>query len=125
MHNFIDPDLRRVQLTWDDLAVPARLRELAEETWQGLDKLASPDGDTADVRETLDEVRAAYTAFYAEAEAVTESTSGAARRDGAGEPRAAARLAPSNSPSTSRVPHGVRAMIPPRARRAFRRAVGR
>jgi len=40
VHDFIDPDLRRVQLTWDDLEVPARLRDLAEETSQHLDKLA-------------------------------------------------------------------------------------
>ena len=35
VHQFMDPDLKRVQTTWDDVAVPARLREIAEETWRG------------------------------------------------------------------------------------------
>ena len=134
VHNFIDPDLRRVQLTWDDLAVPARLQEIAEESWQALNKLADAGGDTPDVQTTLDELRAAYTSYYEEAEAITESTVAAARRELAGQKAAAQNMgaqkpgpgAPAGlPPSQSRVPHGVRAMIPPKARRAFRRALGR
>ena len=30
VHRFIDPSLRRVTATWDDIGVPDRLRELAE-----------------------------------------------------------------------------------------------
>ena len=60
VHQFIDPDLKRVQTTWDDVEVPARLREIAEETWTGLSKLAEPGGDTPDVHALLDEVREAY-----------------------------------------------------------------
>jgi hypothetical protein len=82
VHQFIDPDLRRVQTTWDDVDVPARLRELAEETWRGLSALAEPGGDTPDVHALLDEVRAAYVAFYDEAEAVAQSSVVAARREG-------------------------------------------
>ena len=82
MHQFIDPDLKRVQTTWDDVPVPVRLRELAEETWRGLSKLAEPGGDTADVHQPLDEVRAAYGEFYDEAEAVAQSSVVAARREG-------------------------------------------
>ena len=37
VHRFIDPSLRRVTMTWDDIDVPTRLRELADETWQALD----------------------------------------------------------------------------------------
>ena len=44
VHQFIDPGLRRVQLTWDDVDVPARLRDIAEESWQALDKLADDGG---------------------------------------------------------------------------------
>ena len=47
VHQFIDPDLRRVQLTWDDVDVPARLRDIAEESWQALNKLADDGGDRA------------------------------------------------------------------------------
>jgi hypothetical protein len=82
VHQFIDPDLKRVTATWDDVAVPARLREIAEETWTGLSKLAEPGGDAPDVHALLDEVRAAYVAFYDEAEAVAQSSVIAARREG-------------------------------------------
>jgi hypothetical protein len=82
VHQFIDPDLKRVTSTWDDVAVPARLRALAEETWRGLGKLAEPGGDTPDVHALLDEVREAYAAFYDEAEAVAQSSVIAARREG-------------------------------------------
>ena len=43
VHRFIDPSLRRVTMTWDDISVPARLRELADETWQALDAIAHDD----------------------------------------------------------------------------------
>jgi hypothetical protein len=82
VHQFIDPDLKRVQTTWDDVEVPGRLREIAEETWQGLSKLVEPGGDTADVHALLDEVRESYVAFYDEAEAVAQSSVIAARREG-------------------------------------------
>ena len=82
VHQFIDPDLHRVQSTWDDVEVPGRLREIAEETWRGLTKLAEPGGDTPDVHALLDEVREAYVAFYDEAEAVAQSSVIAARRQG-------------------------------------------
>ena len=62
--------------------MPARLRELAEETWTGLSKLAEPGGDTPDVHALLDDVREAYVAFYDEAEAVAQSSVIAARREG-------------------------------------------
>jgi hypothetical protein len=82
VHQFVDPDLRRVQSTWDDVEVPGRLREIAEETWQGLSKLVEPGGDTPDVHALLDEVRESYVAFYDEAEAVAQSSVIAARREG-------------------------------------------
>ena len=82
VHQFVDPDLKRVQTPWDDVPVPARLRELAEETWRGLSELAEQGGDRPDVHARLDEVRAAYGEFYDEAEAVAQSSVVAARREG-------------------------------------------
>jgi len=133
VHNFIDPSLRRVSLTWDDVDVPKRLQEIAEESWQHLDKLADPGNDAPALHKTLDELRVAYTDYYQEAEAVSQSTAVAARREGAHERR---QVAPSATPGqvpgpstadriASRVPHGVRAKIPPKARRAVRRVLGR
>lgn len=80
VHDFIDPNLRRAQLTWDDVRVPPRLREVAEDSWRALNKLAEPEGDVPETHAYLDEVRAAYTALYEESEAITQSTIVAARR---------------------------------------------
>jgi len=122
VHQFIDPNLRRVQLTWDDIEVPARLREIAEESWQNLDKLAEDGGDTPDVHEKLDELRAAYAEMYDEAEALASSTALAARREG----QAQAPGAPgSPGRAADKVPHGLRRLIPGRVRRALRKAFGK
>ena len=119
VHSFIDPSLRRVQLTWDDVTVPQRLREIAEETWEALNKQADPGGDTADVHATLDQLREAYDAFYVEAEAVAMSTAVAARAEGLAAPRPA----PPERDALGRLPHGVRAMVPAGARRRVRQAL--
>lgn len=122
VHAFVDPGLRRVQLTWDDVQVPARLREIAQESWEALDRLADPEGDTPQVHATLDSLRRAYADFYEEAEAVSQSSAVAAHRAG---------LAQLPEPSSTsrrvadRVPHGVRAMVPEGARRGLRKALGR
>ncbi|HYF71515.1 MAG TPA: sulfotransferase family protein [Nocardioides sp.] len=120
VHQFIDPSLRRVQLTWDDVEVPGRLREIAQETWVHLDRLADEGGDTAEVHHRLDELRAAYAELYDEAESIAQSTALASYRDGQAQAVAAAprRLA-------DRVPHGLRKMVPAGVRRALRRLVGK
>ena len=120
VHKFIDPTLRRVTLTWDDVDVPPRLRDLADETWHALDGLADEGGDDALAHETCDQLRVAYAEQYAEAEAFAHSTTLAARRDAAR--AAAAQAAPSNA---DRVPHAVRAMVPKAARQRIRKALGR
>jgi len=118
VHQFIDPNLRRVQMTWDDIEVPARLRDLAEETWQQLDKLADEGGDTPDLHDRLDELRAAYGELYEEAEAIASSTALAAHREGL-----AQKAAPDVAGGGPR--SGVRSMVPPRVRRGLKRALGK
>lgn len=78
IHGFVDPQLRRVRHSWEDLAVPAALREIAQETWTQLNTLADPGGDTADVHAVLDQLRRAYGDQYAEAEAMAVSSIDAA-----------------------------------------------
>ncbi len=67
---FLDPGMRRSQLTWDDIVLPDWLRDLAEDAWQQLGALvANPDDAAAQAR--LNTVREAYDARYAEAVAVS------------------------------------------------------
>ena len=103
--------------------MPARLRDIAEESWQHLDKLADEGGDTPDLHASLDEMRAAYAEFYEEAEAVASSSSLAARREGYAD--GAAGRPPLDDSRRRPVPHGVRAMVPASARRGLRKALGR
>ena len=126
VHNFIDPSLRRTTMTWDEIGAPARLRDLAEETWQALDGLADDGGDTAEAHAHCDQLRAAYDEQYAEAEAFAHSSILAARREAGArarrEEREAMRL---ERTGVDRVPHAVRAMVPPAARRGIRKALGK
>ncbi|MEO5851734.1 MAG: sulfotransferase family protein [Nocardioides sp.] len=125
VHSFIDPSLRRVQLTWDDVTVPARLREIAQESWVALDRLADRDGDTPEVRATLDSLREAYVDYYTEAELLTQSTAASARQEGVvAERDRLTALAEAHVSDTeaegSRIPHSLRAMVPAGARRAVK-----
>ena len=122
VHRFIDPSLRRVTITWDDIGVPDRLRELADETWQALDEIATDD--TEKTREWCDQLRTAYDAQYADAEAFAHSTSWPS---GVRLPRTPRREAAEQHGSERRRPdpHAVRAMVPPAARQKLRRAMGR
>jgi hypothetical protein len=124
-HRFVDPGLRRMSQTLEDLGLPPRLHELTAETWAELNKLAEPGGDTAEVHTVLDQLREAYVDLYEESAAISRSSVVAAeqamkRQRGAGnlpalvEPRGA-----------DRIPHGVRAIVPPGARKALRRMAGR
>jgi hypothetical protein len=76
---FVDPTLHRSRVDWEELGVPARVRDLAEEVWAKVQRLAEPGGDTPAAAAALDEAHAAYRALYAEAEAVAQSTTMAAR----------------------------------------------
>ena len=78
VHRFVDPELHRSRTTWDDLSVPTALREIAEATWQQLDLLAEPGGDTPEVHAKLDVLRRDYGLLYGEAEALARSSVDAA-----------------------------------------------
>ena len=129
-HRFVDPSLRRMSQGLDDLGLPPRLRELTHETWNELNKLADPGGDTPEVHTTLDQLRQGYVDLYAEAEAISRSSVVAAeqalRRQvrAPGTPGAAVPAAPAPH-AADRVPHAVRALVPPSVRRGLRRAAGR
>lgn len=130
-HRFVDPSLRRMGQSLDDLALPTRLHELTGETWAELNKLAEPEGDIPAVHDTLDQLREAYVDLYAESEAISRSSVVATehrlrRRPGHG---AAGALKPAPAPDSGfaadKVPHGLRAAVPPSVRRGLRKLVGR
>ena len=72
---------------------------------------------------TLDELRDAYTDLYEEAEAISKSSVVAARIAGA-QAAGADQPAPAGG-LADRIPHDVRAKIPPSVRRGVRKALGR
>jgi hypothetical protein len=123
-HRFVDPGLRRMQQTLDDLELPTRLHDLTAATWQELNKLADPGGDTPAVHAALDELREAYVDLYEESAAISRSSVVAAeqvlkRQARPGPPAAEERR------GVDRLPHGVRAAVPPSVRRGLRKVAGR
>jgi hypothetical protein len=128
-HRFVDPSLRRVTQSLADLDLPPRLHDLTEQTWEELNRLAEPGGDTPAVHAALDQLREAYVDLYAESEAISRSSVVAAEQrvkrelKGRG-PGPAAGPVPRES-LADKIPHGVRAAIPPGVRRGVRKALGR
>jgi hypothetical protein len=80
--DFVDPSLHRNRVDWDDLGVAGAVRDLAERAWQQLQPLAQAGGDTPEVHAALDAARDDFRTLYREAEAVAQSSIGAARREG-------------------------------------------
>jgi hypothetical protein len=67
---FVDPTLHRNRTTWDELDVPAPVRDLAEEVWAHVQAQDEP---------ALDADREAYRRLYGEAEAIAQCSVMAAR----------------------------------------------
>lgn len=100
VHSFVDRSLSRSRAEWTDQRLPGPLRAQADEIWalvsQLADDAATPSASDA-TGERLDAVRAAYIGFYAEAEAVAQSSIAAAGRS-------AARAATARAAASSRLP---------------------
>jgi hypothetical protein len=122
-HRFVDPGLRRMTQTLDDLALPPRLHELVDHTWTELNRLADPGGDVPEVHRALDELREAYVDLYEESAAISRSSVVAARKEVQAQQQAQPLPAPARG--VDLIPHGVRAAVPPSVRRGVRRALGR
>ena len=129
-HRFVDPGLRRVTQSLADLQLPPKLHDLTGQTWDELNKLAEPGGDTTEAHTALDQLREAYVDLYAEAEAISRSSVVATEqrlkrelKGGGGRPAPAAAEEPRDL--ADKIPHGLRAAIPPGVRRGLRKALGR
>lgn len=68
--DFIEPSMRKSQLTWDDVRTPDWLRDMAEEVWQLLGVLTTSPQDP-DTLAALDRIHDDYDARYADAVALT------------------------------------------------------
>ncbi len=128
VHKFIDPSLRRVTLTWDDVDVPASLRDLAEETWQTLDGLADEGGTPP--RPTSAATSSASPTTRCTPTPRRSPTRRRSPRVARARPPPAARSRRASGPvrpggGADRVPHAVRAHGAEGARRSLRKALGR
>jgi hypothetical protein len=117
VHEFVDQGLRRSRGDWDRLALPDRLRNQADETWQLVSRLAA--GHDGEVYEALDTLRGAYIDLYAEAEAFAHSSIAAARAT----PVQNGRLPGPATWLIRRVPVQYKRRVPPRVRARLRRAI--
>jgi hypothetical protein len=118
VEKFVDPRLRRSPLGWDAVEVPVSLQAMCEDAWTKLSALADPAGDTEAAQKELDAARASYVDFYAEAEAVAQSSVTAVKPRGA-----AARPASANGRRRGgrRL---VRKLVPASMRESLRRSDG-
>jgi hypothetical protein len=66
--DFIDPDLRRHAVTWDDLEVPDPLVSIADAIWTDLQILKTAHGDDAAASADLDVQSERYARLYADSE---------------------------------------------------------
>lgn len=69
---FLDPDLRRHEPSWDDIDVPEELRDLAEQVWVQLGVLVESGGRDATAEGVLDSLRDDYAAMCADAEGLAK-----------------------------------------------------
>jgi hypothetical protein len=81
---FIDSNLNRSAITWDDIAVPAQLRDLAERTWEAMNTLVD-EPSSADAIVALSGLQEEYVELFDYSEAIamdaTTARVAAGRRD--------------------------------------------
>jgi hypothetical protein len=106
---FVDPALHRNRTTWDDLDVPAPVRDLAERVWG---QIQAPSSDA------LDASHEQYLRLYGEAEAIAQCSIMAARPIRRAKAKPAAK-----PPPTLRV--RIARRIPAPYRRRLRQLVGK
>ncbi|MGI8521688.1 MAG: sulfotransferase family protein [Nocardioides sp.] len=101
----VDPSLRRAEPTWEGLGLPPSVRELAEHSYDALDRLAAGKDAAAE----LDDLRERFSHLYSEAELIARSSARGARMEGrrAGLREAPQQAAPTPQPDVRRVARRV------------------
>ncbi len=109
-HEFVDVTLDRSKPKWG--AVPSGLITQAEDVWAQVTQLAdSPDAPPAEVAVRMDELRAAYSEYYTEAESVAWSSVAAAKAKAEMKAAKATPVVPRN-PSLSRRSRRILRFVP-------------
>jgi hypothetical protein len=117
---FVDPALRRSGVGWGELAVPAVVRDLAEETWDALSLLAR-DGDDGAGDDRFDALRDAYMSLYRDAESIAQSSVTAVKpRPGQRRSAAAASAGAAGSSGAPAVRRWLARRVPKRYRKRLR-----
>ena len=131
-HEFVDVTLDRSKPQWG--VVPAGLVSQAEAVWEQVTQLADhPDAPPAEVTVRMDELRAAYSEYYTEAESVAWSSVSAAKAKAERKAEKSAIPPIPKNPSLSRrsrrilrhIPQPVRHALPRGVRKRIVRAVAR
>ena len=81
---FVDPTLHRQKVSFSDLGVPASVETMTEKVWEEFLALAVEGGDNAEAEAKLDSSRQQYHEYYAEIEAIAQSSLHALRPTGGG-----------------------------------------
>ncbi len=69
--DFIEPDLRRVRVVWDDLEIPPALQAIGDEVWQTLNRLHDNGGADETASADLDALAERYRQLFDEASAIS------------------------------------------------------
>lgn len=78
---FIDPDLRRHRVTWDELQVPADLQDIAQQIWDALEVLADAHGDDAAASARIEEQGVRFARLFADSAAISHDAMEEARTE--------------------------------------------
>jgi hypothetical protein len=107
---FIDPALRRHDITWDDVDVPESLQEVAEEVWQACDRIAESGGGP-EAEAAIDAARQRYARLYRDALDLTfdATSAGVARARADGERAGRRASAPPPAATSDRLRRRARA----------------
>jgi hypothetical protein len=94
---FVDPTLHRQKVSFSDIGVPAQVESMTEQVWAEFVDLSVAGGDGPAVQATLDRSRESYHAFYAEIEAIAQSSLHALRPTGSAAARGSSAGGPAGS----------------------------